>query len=581
MSKPFSRRRARSPRAKCARKTLVIHLLFVVSLVVAAQAQRTAPSQVPVDPFPDEHRPPSGSDLDRMDRINPQDRPQIAGKATDESCLLPPLTSITSPSIAATQLQISTHARTEYEKACRALREKKASDAEKHLQRAVIESPKYAAAWVTLGQVLGLERRVDEARRACLQGVTVDTTYVSAYLCLADIAAHERGWDEVLRFTARAIELDPSNNAVAYEYHAAALLNLHDLAAAEKSGVRAVEIDFKHSEPRALFVLAQIYEAKGDTASEAAELREYLKYAKDFADIVFIKQALAKLENSRGTAGDSTPLHAVLEAPRVPTPRWAPVDVDEWIPPVISAASCHLPQILEQARNRTEDLIDNLQRFSATERIELTDTGRNGRKRNSSAAEAIYVAEISQTSYGYPRVDEYRSGANEGQASVLDSGIAAFALIFHPTHIDNFQFRCEGLTELRGASAWQLHFEEGADLNKAFTAIHVGRSVYLPRFKGRAWIAASSGEVLRIETDLVSPIPQIDLQLEHMVIDYAPVEFPTRQVRLWLPRSTDIYLAYRGHHYQRTHTFSRFQLFSVDSSETIRNKLADNALPRR
>jgi hypothetical protein len=178
-------------------------------------------------------------------------------------------------------------------------------------------------------------------------------------------------------------------------------------------------------------------------------------------------------------------------------------------------------------------------------------------------------------------VDEYRSGTDEAHAFVLDSGIAAFALIFHPTHIDNFQFRCEGLTEFRGASAWQLHFEESADMNKAFTAIQIGRSVYLPRFKGRAWIAASSGEALRIETDLLSPIPQIDLQLEHMVIDYAPVEFPNRQTRLWLPRSTDVYLAYRGHHYERTHAFSHFQLFSVDSSETIRNKFADNAFPRR
>ena len=583
MSKPSLRRYIWSPQqASCARKKLAIHLLFVVSLLVAAGAQRSGPpSQEPVDPVPDVRRPPTGSDLDQMRGINHKNRPQIADdKAADENCLLPPLTSIIGPSVSTTQLQISAHARTEYEKGCQALRKKKTSDAEKHLQKAVSESPKYAAAWVTLGQVLGLERRVDEARRACLQGVAVDTKYVPAYLCLADIAARERGWDEVLRFAARAIELDPLSNAVAYEYHAAALLNLHDVAAAEKSGVRAVEIDFKHAEPRAIFVLAQIYEAKGDTASEAAELREYLKYAKESSDIVFVKQALAKLQSSRGPEGDSAPLRAIFQVPPVPTPRWAPMDVDEWIPPVLSAAACPLPKILEQASNHTEDLIDDLQRFSATERIELTDTDKDGNKRSSSAAEVNYVAEISQTSHGYPRVEEYRAGAAEGQASVLDSGIAAFALIFHPTHIDSFQFRCEGLTELRGASAWQLHFEESANLNEAFTAIRVGRVVYLPRFKGRAWIAAGSGEVLRIETDLLSPILQIDLQLEHMVIDYAPVEFPMRQVRLWLPQSTDIYLAYRGHHYERTHTFSRFQLFSVDSNETIRNKFADNVLPR-
>jgi hypothetical protein len=45
----------------------------------------------------------------------------------------------------------------------------------------------------------------------------------------------------------------------------------------EKSALRALEIDKNNSEPRVHFVLAQIYEAKGDRADEAAQLREYLK----------------------------------------------------------------------------------------------------------------------------------------------------------------------------------------------------------------------------------------------------------------------------------------------------------------
>ena len=72
-----------------------------------------------------------------MDRINPKDRPRIAdGKAADEICLLPPLTSITGPSVSATQRQISAKAGNEYAKACQSLRKKKASDAEKHVQNA-------------------------------------------------------------------------------------------------------------------------------------------------------------------------------------------------------------------------------------------------------------------------------------------------------------------------------------------------------------------------------------------------------------------------------------------------------------
>ena len=152
----------------------------------------------------------------------------------------------------------------------------------------------------------------------------------------------------------------------------------------------------------------------------------------------------------------------------------------------------------------------------------------------------------------------------------MDSGTAAFALIFHPAHLENFDFRCEGLTELEGSAAWQVHFEESADPNKAFTAIRIGGSVYLPKFKGRAWITISSYDVMRIETDLVAPIPNINLQREHQVINYAPVEFLKRHVRLWLPESTSLYFAYRGRQYERVHRFSQFQLFLVDSAEAVK-----------
>jgi hypothetical protein len=181
-----------------------------------------------------------------------------------------------------------------------------------------------------------------------------------------------------------------------------------------------------------------------------------------------------------------------------------------------------------------------------------------------------YLVLIEQNSSSYPSVEEYRSGTNgfrQAQAPVVDTGMAAFALIFHPTHLGSFDFRCEGLNELLGSPAWQVHFEQRAGPTHAYQALRVGRSVYLPRMKGRAWIATDSYAVLRIETDLVSPIPLIDLQVEHQVIVYAvyaPVEFQKRHVRVWLPESTSLYIAHRGHRYLRVHSFSQFQLFSVD-----------------
>jgi len=53
-------------------------------------------------------------------------------------------------------------------------------------------------------------------------------------------------WDEVWKLTGRVIELEPSRNFLAYEYDAAANLNLRNLDAAEKSGLRAAALDRSH-----------------------------------------------------------------------------------------------------------------------------------------------------------------------------------------------------------------------------------------------------------------------------------------------------------------------------------------------
>jgi tetratricopeptide (TPR) repeat protein len=160
----------------------------------------------------------------------------------------------------------------------------------------VQEYPKYAAAWVTLGQMMAAQQKSGEARNSCSQATGVDPTYVPGYLCLADIALRVHDWDEVLKLSSRALEIDPTTNALAYECHAAANLNLRKLPQAEKSALRAVDIDKDHHEPRVHFVLAQIYEAKGDAVNEAAQLREYLKYATNSDDITIVKQYLAELE---------------------------------------------------------------------------------------------------------------------------------------------------------------------------------------------------------------------------------------------------------------------------------------------
>jgi tetratricopeptide (TPR) repeat protein len=224
-----------------------------------------------------------------------------AWQKTDEindTCLLPPLSLVRSQVVAATALAVPAKAKKEYMAACAALGKKKIESAEKHLRNAVEKYPEYSAAWTTLGQVLATEKHNDEARGACLRGFAAEPGYLPAYLCLAGIAAQEEAWGEVLQFSNQALQLDPNTTAIAYLYNAAANLKANKLDEAEKSALRVLAIDKNNSEPRVHFMLAQIYEAKGDRAKEVAELREYLKFAKNPEDVADVKQCLSQLEKA-------------------------------------------------------------------------------------------------------------------------------------------------------------------------------------------------------------------------------------------------------------------------------------------
>ena len=280
----------------------------------------------------------------------------------------------------------------------------------------------------------------------------------------------------------------------------------------------------------------------------------------------------AMLQDGNSVGCQSAGRSHTLIVPR----NWAPPDIDQSVPPVDGARSCPLEGMLAGASQRALDLVDNLQKFSATDHIEHIEFGKDGKPRISRSQNTDYVAQIDQGDSGPFEIEEYRRSSMDLSTPFTDTGTAAFALIFHPRLIASFAFQCEGLTDLKGVQAWQVHFEETADPNEAFHVFRVGGSTYKLRIKGRAWIGAENQQVLRMETDLMTPIPKIALEVEHLEIAYAPVEFKKRNLQLWLPESTALYIGYRGHRYERVHNFSRFRLFWIDTAQTVKDPTAED-----
>jgi tetratricopeptide (TPR) repeat protein len=215
----------------------------------------------------------------------------------EESCLLWTVGEVRSPTVNAAALQIPGKARGEYNKGCSDLRGKKLATAESHLRKAVEDYPRYAAAWVLLGEVLEAGKRMEEARGACSRASGVDPEYAPAYLCLADVSGQLQEWNQALDQADRALKLGPTQNVYGNFYCALAHFHLSHLPAAEKNALETIDADHHHRVPQAHLLLAQIYGAKHDYDAAAVQLREYLKIVPNSPDAAAVKKRLADLES--------------------------------------------------------------------------------------------------------------------------------------------------------------------------------------------------------------------------------------------------------------------------------------------
>jgi tetratricopeptide (TPR) repeat protein len=262
------------------------------------------------------------------------------------------------------------------------------------------------------------------------------------------------------------------------------------------------------------------------------------------------------------------PLIAAAE-PTFSIRAWQPPSIDTNRPSVAQDVSC--PQnILDSTGSRVEEFVGDVSRIAAIEHLVHEQLDEMGDPITKETRTFNYVASFVNSSRGSIAVDEYRQerlGLADFPDHISSSGFATLALVFHPRMRDSFEMVCEGLGELRGQPTWLVHFKQRDDRPAQMHDYRVGGEVYSLKLKGRAWITADKFQIVRMESELVNPLPQIRLAGEHQVVEYGPVPFTKRKVELWLPQSAEIYLDFRRHRYYRKHSFDHYMLFAVDAEE--------------
>ncbi|HEV2288006.1 MAG TPA: tetratricopeptide repeat protein [Candidatus Acidoferrales bacterium] len=435
----------------------------------------------------------------------------------------------------------------------RFLLDNKASQAEPYLEKSVSADPRQGLALVALGNARYQRGDTAGAIRMLDQAVQLDPASWKAHWLLAESYLREKDYEKA-RTEAET-----------------ALANGKDKASQVK------------------LVLAEAMAGMGDREDARNTVYAFLVENPRYPDVAGIQTWWKQLAAAPAVSvrifpkgPGSSPATINLPAPTLPadlaldlppSEDWAPEDIDAEKPFVISNEACTLPKVLDAAANEVQKLTTDLQEFSATEDYEVTEVKRNKLLEAPEKRSFTYMVTIDDANPKSIRMEELRRPvlvASEMPGGIMDTGAPALVLAFHPAYRDAFQWTCEGLGEWNDRAAWVVRFQQKADWpTSPLSAFESDRQSMVLPFKGRAWVDVNAGEVVHMETDLVKPLPSIELSRQHIIVDYAPVSFKNHNVTLWLPEYVDLYMHYRTHYIHFYHHYSNFVLFWVGAAQKI------------
>jgi tetratricopeptide (TPR) repeat protein len=422
------------------------------------------------------------------------------------------------------------------------------AEAANYLAEAARLSPQDAQALILLGRTDLAQEKYPAARSALEQAVLIDAGNWLPHNLLADTYLREKSYDKAQVEAQIAISQGQRGRA-----------NIASPA----------EV-----------VLGQAFMGLGQNEQALAAFARFLKEAPQNPLAHQVQALVAELGKSGSHPGEpsgarETPANradplAAVPPPQISTRAWRPPDIDESQPMMTAGVTCPTPEVIEESGKKVQEFVDDLTRFAADEDLVHQAIDAFGGSTHTETRKYDYVAMLSQSQPGEISIQELRSDKTfqGGDPDALQStGFMGLALVFHPEMQKDFDFVCEGQSDWRGQTSWIVHFRQRHDRPNRMHSYTVQNQEFPVGLKGRAWITADKFQIVRMEADMVEPVPAIALESEHQTVEYGPVPFPKKNTTLWLPKDAEIYIDFRKRRYYRRHSLDHYLLFSVDTTE--------------
>jgi len=145
----------------------------------------------------------------------------------------------------------------------------------------------------------------------------------------------------------------------------------------------------------------------------------------------------------------------------------------------------------------------------------------------------------------------------------LSQGFASMWLRFYPSNRSESTFRYLGQQKLDGHHTLVVAFAQKPGLVRLPAEVRFANKIFPIYYQGIAWVDASDYRIVRLRTDLLSPVSDLLLTQLTAEVHFAETQAAGFTTSLWLPREVMVTSQVNGHIFHDKHTYSKYHSFQV------------------
>ena len=213
------------------------------------------------------------------------------------------------------------------------------------------------------------------------------------------------------------------------------------------------------------------------------------------------------------------------------------------------------------------DLLHRMPNLIATEEVRQPTAIRKSTQHDTSSFSYRIVHK--QEPSGGDALEEFRTDARDqpidysanNASRPLGVGFATMWLFFFPGNLHESHFRYLGQQSIGSRKTDVLAFAQNPENVGLGAVIESGFGRCSTPLQGVAWIDQSTFQIVRMQTDLLSPVPYIQLNQLRSILTYGPVKIAGLKLLLWLPSDVETTWQTAFHVGRESHRYSHYRLF--------------------